>query len=216
MSSPAPRRSRPASVQATPQARRQNVSSSSPLFFQSSPAAPNGNANGNGNRGISSPLKQASVGGSTPRAPPGGKFGARQRSQLLILQIHPQSATTHHLVPHALPPTATDNLRYPQAVAVCSFDPRDHLHLVHRVSIIRDVETSTPTSLVPPLAAAADCLSTRMAFPSEMALLPILLPSPTLTLTHQKPTSLEAHLQGSFGAQISPSRIQCLHSKSFF
>lgn len=72
MSSPAPRRSRPASVQETPQARRQNVPSSSPLFFQSSPAAPNGNANGNSHVDISSPLKQTSVAGSTPRVPLGG------------------------------------------------------------------------------------------------------------------------------------------------
>ncbi|CAD6589620.1 MAG: hypothetical protein ASARMPREDX12_003906 [Alectoria sarmentosa] len=70
MSSPAPRRSRPASVQATPQATRRNMPSSSPLFFQSSPAAPSGNANGNANMDISSPLKQVSVAGSTPRAPP--------------------------------------------------------------------------------------------------------------------------------------------------
>ena len=79
MSSPAPRRSRPASVQGTPQARRQNIPSSSPLFFQSSPAVPNGNANGSGNIDISSPLKQASVANSTPRAPPGGTSGDRQR-----------------------------------------------------------------------------------------------------------------------------------------
>ena len=87
MSSPAPRRSRPTSVQATPQATRQNVPSSSPLFFHSSPAAPNGNANGttngNANMDISSPLKQVSVAGSTPRAPPGGKSRICEKRQLL-------------------------------------------------------------------------------------------------------------------------------------
>ena len=71
MSSPAPRRSQQAQSQGTSQAARQNIPSSSPLFFRSSPAAaPNGNANMN----ISSPLKQPSIAGSTPRAPPGGKW----------------------------------------------------------------------------------------------------------------------------------------------
>ncbi|KAM0803484.1 DNA replication licensing factor mcm4 [Usnea florida] len=84
MSSPAPRRSRPASVKGTPQNTRQNVQSSSPLFYQSSPAAPNGNPSGNGignvNMDISSPLKQVSVAGSTPRAPPGDSSPIRYAS----------------------------------------------------------------------------------------------------------------------------------------
>ena len=110
----------------------------------------------------------------------------------------------------------TNNLTYPQAAAVCSFDHRDHLRLVPLVSTTRDEETFIPTSLVPPLAADADCSLTRMAFLSEMALLPIRLHFPILTLTHQKPTPLEAPLQESYGGQISPSKIQCLRSRNSF
>lgn len=195
MSSPAPRRSRPASVQGTPQARRQNMPSSSPLFFQSSPAAPNENANGNSHVDISSPLKQTSVAGSTPRAPPGGKLRFGQRSQLLIPQIHPQSATHHRPVPHGLPQMVTGNLIYLQAAAVCSFDLRDRLRLVLLGSTTPGGETFIPTSSDQPLAAAVDCSLTRMACLSEMALPQIPLPFPTLTLTHQKPTPSEAPLQ---------------------
>ena len=216
MPSPAPRRSRPASVQGTPQAARQNVPSSSPLFFQSSPAAPNGNANGNAKMEISSPLKQVSVAGSTPRAPPGGKLRTCKRPQLLISQIHLQSATHHRPVPHELPPTVTDKLIYPQAAAVCLFDLRDHLHPAPLVSTTRGEETSIPTSSVQPLAAAADSSLTRMAYPSEMGFPLIRLPSPTLTPTHQKLMPLEAHLRESFGGRTSLSRIRCLHLRNSF
>ena len=83
MSSPAQRRaSSRAQSNGTPQPVRQNVASSSPLFFGSSQnGTPRGSANGapNGNPNppameMSSPLKQASLAGSTPRGrAPGGK-----------------------------------------------------------------------------------------------------------------------------------------------
>ncbi|KAL2058979.1 hypothetical protein ABVK25_000271 [Lepraria finkii] len=71
MSSPANRRSQQAQPQGTPQVARQNVTSSSPLFFRSSPAATPSAPIDNANMDISSPLKQASIAGSTHRAPPG-------------------------------------------------------------------------------------------------------------------------------------------------
>ena len=219
MSSPAPRRSRPASVQGTPQNTRQNVQSSSPLFYQSSPAAPNGNPNGNGagnvDMDISSPLKQVSVAGSTPRAPPGGKSKPCKSPQLLIPQIHPQSATHHRPVQRERAPMETNNLIYLQVAAVYLSGLQDHLHPARPGSIIRGEETSIPTSLAQRLGAGADCSSTRTAYPYEMGVPPTRQPFPISILIHQKPMPSEAPLRELFGGRISPSRIRCLHSRSF-
>ena len=92
MSSPASRRSQQAQSQATPRAARQNVPSSSPLFFRSSPvAAPNGVDN----RNVSSPLKQASVAEDTPRPVTGG-------NDLYIHLLHEYIIEVYRFFTHTL------------------------------------------------------------------------------------------------------------------
>jgi len=76
----------PNQSQRTPRASQQNVASSSPLFFRSSPVNGAANMNGNDAMQISSPLKQVSIAGSTPRGrvqPPGGTSPMQSLSQVL-------------------------------------------------------------------------------------------------------------------------------------
>lgn len=133
MSSPAHRRaSSQAHPNGTPQPVRQHVASSSPLFYGSSQnGTPHRTANGGPNGAIngfpsetSSPLKQASMAGSTPRGrAPGGKFESPD-SELLLTST--KKSPLQFTMPRVRVPQEPQltihlkELRFQVVVAACS------------------------------------------------------------------------------------------------
>lgn len=171
MSSPAHRRaSSQAQSNGTPQPVRQNVASSSPLFFGSSQngtprvsanAARNGASN-HDSMELSSPLKQASMAGSTPRGRvPGGKqnmsgaslaLTGRKKSLPQSTMPRAQAPQEPQLKTHLIP------MIFPAVVAayLCARPGRSWQEYQDRT--IQGVETFIPTSSVQRLVAAGASL----------------------------------------------------------